>query len=94
MPKKQDAKQQAALRMIYELGREASLIHTLGGRVAWVVSGLVWGIGLRRLGCVCGRRLGTGSRVSVRQTTNLVVRGLGVSLSVCLSVHEKVHELF
>ena len=24
-------------------------------------TGLVWGIGLRRLGCVCGRRLGTGS---------------------------------
>ena len=31
--------------------------------VAWVVCGLVWGIGLRRLGCVCGRRLGTGSCV-------------------------------
>ena len=31
------------------------------GRVAWVVGGLVWGIGLRRLGCVCGRRLVTGS---------------------------------
>ena len=43
---------------------------------------------MRRLGCVCGRRLGTGSRVSVRQTTNLVVRGLGrafLCLSVCLS---------
>eukprot|EP00964_Phaeocystis_antarctica_P037122 scaffold21216_cov60-Phaeocystis_antarctica.AAC.4 len=52
------------------------------GRVAWVVGGLVWGIGLRRLGCVCGRRLGTGSG-------NLVVRGLGrafLCLSVCLSV--------
>ena len=42
-----------------------------------MVYALVWGIGLRRLGCVCGRRLGTGSGVSVRQTTNLVVRGLG-----------------
>ena len=39
------------------------------------------------LGCVCGRRLGTGSCVSVRQTTSLVVRGLGrafLCLSVCL----------
>ena len=24
------------------------------GRVTWVVCGLVWGIGLRRLGCGCG----------------------------------------
>ena len=59
------------------------------GRVACVVCGLVWGIGLRRLGCVCGRRLGTGKRVSVRQTTTLVVLGLGrafLCLSVCLSV--------
>ena len=50
-----------------------------------MVGGLVWGIGLRRLGCVCGRRLGTGSGVSVRQTTNLVVRGLGRAF-LCLSV--------
>ena len=41
--------------------------------VVSVECGLVWGIGLRRLGCVCGRRLGTGSYVSVRQTTTLVV---------------------
>ena len=34
------------------------------------------GIGLRRLGCVCGRRSGTGSCASIRQTTTLVVRGL------------------
>ena len=40
-----------------------------------MVCGLVWGIGLGRLGCVCGRRLGTGSCVSVRQTTTMVVRG-------------------
>eukprot|EP00964_Phaeocystis_antarctica_P131265 scaffold95139_cov65-Phaeocystis_antarctica.AAC.6 len=41
-----------------------------------------------RLGCVCGRRLGTGSGVSVRQTTNLVVRGLGIAWPVCpLSYH-------
>eukprot|EP00964_Phaeocystis_antarctica_P017666 scaffold9778_cov72-Phaeocystis_antarctica.AAC.1 len=48
---------------------------------------MVWGIGLRRLGCVCGRRLGTGSCVSVRQTTTLVVRGLPVRFfpSVCVS---------
>ena len=65
-----------------------SQARTLGtgvGRVAWVVGGLVWGIGWRRLGCVCGRRLGTGSCVSVRQTTHLVVRGLVVRFSVCLS---------
>eukprot|EP00964_Phaeocystis_antarctica_P040590 scaffold23201_cov65-Phaeocystis_antarctica.AAC.9 len=40
------------------------------------------------VGCVCGRRLGTGSGVSVRQTTNPVVRGFGrafLCLSVCLS---------
>ena len=38
---------------------------------------------------MCGRRSGTGSCVSVRQTTTLVVRGLGrafLCLSVCLSV--------
>ena len=54
-----------------------------------MVGGLVWGIGLRRLGCVCGRRLGTGSCVSVRQTTNLVVRGLGRAFlcHVCLSLN-------
>ena len=34
---------------------------------------------------MCGRRLGTGSCVSVRQTTNLVVRGLGRAF-LCLSV--------
>ena len=37
---------------------------------------------------ICGRRLGTGSCVSIRQTTSLVVRGLGrafLCLSVCLS---------
>ena len=54
-----------------------------------MVGGLVWGIGLRRLGCVCGRRLGTDKCVSVRQTTTLVVLGLGrafLCLSVCLSV--------
>ena len=39
--------------------------------VTGVVCALVWGIGLRRLGCVCGRRSGTGSCVSIRQTTNV-----------------------
>ena len=31
--------------------------------------------GLRRLGCGCGRRLGMGSCVSIRQTTTLVAPG-------------------
>jgi len=38
-------------------------------------------------GVHCGRRSGTGSCVSIRQTTTLVVRGLGrafLCLSVCL----------
>ena len=42
------------------------------GRVTWVACGLVWGIGLRRLGCGCGRRLVTGNlraRVTVRIET-------------------------
>ena len=34
-----------------------------------MVCGLVWGIGLRRLGCGCGRRLVTGSCV-IRETTH------------------------
>ena len=37
---------------------------------------------------MCGRRSGTGSSVSIRQTTTVVVRGLGrafLCLSVCLS---------
>ena len=38
------------------------------GRVIWVVCVLVWGIGLRRLGSGCGRRLVTGSCV-IRETT-------------------------
>ena len=33
-----------------------------------MVCALVWGIGLRRLGCGCGRRLVTGSYV-IRETT-------------------------
>ena len=33
-----------------------------------MLCGLVWGIGLRRLGCGCGRRLVTGSCV-IRETT-------------------------
>ena len=33
-----------------------------------MVCGLVWGVGLRRLGCGCGRRLVTGSCV-IRETT-------------------------
>ena len=33
---------------------------------SWVVCGLVWGIGLRRLGCGCARRLVTGSCVHLR----------------------------
>ena len=38
------------------------------GRVTWVgVCGSVWGIGLRRLGCGCGRRFVTGSCV-IRET--------------------------
>ena len=48
-----------------------------------MVGGSVWGIGLRRLGCVCGRRLGTGSCVLVRQTTTLVVPGL-IRAFLCL----------
>ena len=40
MPKKQDAKQQAALRMLYELGREASLIHRGEGSVGGALVGL------------------------------------------------------
>jgi len=36
------------------------------GRVTWVACGVVWGIGLRRLGCGCGRRLVTGSCVYLR----------------------------
>merc|ERR1712194_789353 len=55
------------------------------GRLTGVVCALVWGIGLRRLGCVCGRRSGTGSSVSIRQTTTVVVRGLGRAF-LCLSV--------
>ena len=38
------------------------------GRVIWVVCALVWGIGLRRLGCGCGRRLVTGSCVICETT--------------------------
>eukprot|EP00964_Phaeocystis_antarctica_P114699 scaffold78641_cov74-Phaeocystis_antarctica.AAC.7 len=37
-------------------------------QMTWMVCGLVWGIGLRRLGCGCGRRLVTGSCV-IRETT-------------------------
>ena len=40
---------------------------------------------MRRRGCGCGWRLGTSSRVSVRQTPSTVVRGL-VCVVRCLSV--------
>ena len=65
----------------------------LGGEGEGSVGGVrveVWAIGLRRLGCVCGRRLGTGSCVTVLPADDytLVVLGLGrafLCLSVCLS---------
>jgi hypothetical protein len=51
--------------------------------------GLVWGIGLRRLGCGCGRRLVTGSCVYLRsRTTPRVVRGLGRAFRVVVFICE------
>ena len=52
-----------------------------------MVCGLVWGIGLRRLGCGCGRRLVTGSCV-IRETTQTGCPWSWprVSLSIYLSI--------
>eukprot|EP00964_Phaeocystis_antarctica_P104449 scaffold69570_cov59-Phaeocystis_antarctica.AAC.1 len=57
------------------------------GPGAWMVCGLVWGIGLRRLGCGCGRRLVTGSCV-IRETTQTGCPWSRprVSLSIYLSI--------
>ena len=58
-----------------------------------MVCGLVWGIGLRRLGCGCGRRLVTGSCV-IRETTP---DGLSVAsaarFSIYLSIWTERHVL-
>ena len=58
------------------------------GRVTWMVCGLVWRIGLRRLGCGCGRRLVTGSCV-IRETTQTGCPWSWprVSLSIYLSIY-------
>ena len=54
-----------------------------------MLCGLVWGIGLRRLGCGCGRRLGTGSCV-IRETTQTGCPWSGhafLYLSIYLSIY-------
>ena len=58
------------------------------GRIIWVVCVLVWGIGLRRLGSGCGRRLVTGSCV-IRETTQTGCPRSRprVSLSIYLSIY-------
>jgi len=67
------------------------------------VCGSVWGIGLRRRGCGCGRRFVTGSCV-IRETTPTgsiylyiylslsiyLVRGLGRAFSIYLSISRRV----
>ena len=53
-----------------------------------MVCGLVWGIGLRRLGCGCGRRLVTGSCVICETTPTGCPRSRPrVSLSIYLSIY-------
>ena len=59
-----------------------------------MVCGLVWGIGLRRLGCGCGRRLVTGSCVSRETTQTGCPRSRPrVSLSIYLSIPPKLATL-
>ena len=62
------------------------------GRVASVVCGLVWGIGLRRLGCGCGRRSVMGSCV-IRETTQTGCPWSRprVSLSIYLFIYHSYH---
>ena len=60
------------------------------GRVIWVVCGLVWGIGLRRLGCGCGRRLVTGSCAICETTPTGCPRSrpcVSLSISIYLSIY-------
>ena len=58
------------------------------GRLTWVACALVWGIGLRRLGCGCGRRLVTGSCVYLRDDPTGCPRSRPrVSLSIYLSLY-------
>ena len=56
------------------------------GRVTWVACGLVWGIGLRRLGCGCGRRLVTGSCVYLRDDPDGSSAVLAARFSIYLSI--------
>eukprot|EP00964_Phaeocystis_antarctica_P050536 scaffold29380_cov70-Phaeocystis_antarctica.AAC.7 len=60
-----------------------------------MVCGLVWGIGLRRLGCGCGRRLVTGSCV-FRETTQTGCPWSWprVSLSIYLSKGVRSHPIW
>ena len=70
-----------------ETGRKTSCVthgSALGGLLSW----LVWGIGLRRLGCGCGRRLVTGSCVNRETTqTGCPWSWPRVSLSIYLSIY-------
>ena len=51
-----------------------------------MVCGLVWGIGLRRLGCGCGRRLVTGSCV-IRETTQTGCPWARPRVSLSISIY-------
>merc|ERR1719345_150643 len=67
-------------------GLSRSWTAALGRRGWW--AGVGSGHRFEAAWCVCERRLGTGSCVSVRQTTTMVFRGVGrafLCLSVCLS---------
>ena len=57
------------------------------GSVTWVACGLVWGIGLRRLGCGCGRRLVTGSCVYLRDDPDGSSAVLAARFSIYLSIY-------
>jgi hypothetical protein len=65
----------------------------LGRRLTWVVCGLVWGIGLRRLGCGCGRRLVTGSCVYLRDDPDglSAVQAARFSIYLSISNYESAH---
>ena len=55
--------------------------------------GLVWGIGLRRLGCGCGRRLVTGSCV-IRETTQAGCPWSRSRVSLSIYLYPTVHPVF
>ena len=57
------------------------------GSVTWVACGLVLGIGLRRLGCGCGRRLVTGSCVYLRDDPDGSSAVLAARFSIYLSIY-------